>query len=286
MSKSQNFPGTKFPASVVREAVSKVEQRARDLAVDAVARLFPDEPRIDPPQEPIRWSTMSVRRGQSEWGFNSLADFMSEFGSDLEKDGANLAGWSSNVGVDVQFSLLESPSGTRVTVGATSRPLVQELIQPFEEWADRHPQIAPKAPPIRPRLFIGHGGASSDWLVLQHALQNQHHYDVEAFETGARTGHTVRDVLEGALARASMALIIHSAADQASDDTSRARQNVVHEAGLFQGRLGFSRALILVEDGVQLYSNLDGIQHIKYTAGQIGATVGEILAVIRREFPD
>jgi len=64
----------------------------------------------------------------------------------------------------------------------------------------------------------------------------------------------------------------------------RARQNVVHETGLFQGKLGFSRAIVVVEEGVEVFSNLQGIDQIRYSKGNIKETFGAVLATLRREF--
>jgi predicted nucleotide-binding protein len=64
----------------------------------------------------------------------------------------------------------------------------------------------------------------------------------------------------------------------------RPRQNVVHEAGLFQGRLGFSRAIVLIEEGIEDFSNLQGVHQIPYTKGNIKETFGDVLATLRREF--
>jgi predicted nucleotide-binding protein len=58
----------------------------------------------------------------------------------------------------------------------------------------------------------------------------------------------------------------------------------VHEAGLFQGRLGFKRALMLVEKDLDLFSNVDGTQYLEYSKGNIKETFGEVLATLKREF--
>ena len=63
-----------------------------------------------------------------------------------------------------------------------------------------------------------------------------------------------------------------------------ARPNVIHELGLFQGKLGFQRAIILLEDGVQEFSNILGVNQLRFTRGTISGTFGDILATIRREF--
>lgn len=49
------------------------------------------------------------------------------------------------------------------------------------------------------------------------------------------------------LDESSFALLVMTGEDKTKAGKFRARQNVVHEAGLFQGQLGFSRAIILRE---------------------------------------
>jgi predicted nucleotide-binding protein len=85
---------------------------------------------------------------------------------------------------------------------------------------------------------------------------------------------------------ASFALLVHSAEDEQADGGLRARENVVHETGLFQGRLGFQRAIILREEGCEDFSNIAGIQEIRFHTRNIKETFGEVVATIRREFPD
>ena len=69
-----------------------------------------------------------------------------------------------------------------------------------------------------------------------------------------------------------------------ADGTMRARQNVIHETGLFQGRLGFSRAIVMLEEGAEEFSNVQGVQQIRFAKGNIKETFGEVLATLRREF--
>ena len=49
--------------------------------------------------------------------------------------------------------------------------------------------------------------------------------------------------------------------DETKDGKLLARQNVVHEASLFQGgKLGFTRAIILLEEVTEEFSNLAGLK--------------------------
>jgi len=50
--------------------------------------------------------------------------------------------------------------------------------------------------------------------------------------------------------------------DVTSDGRFNARLNVIHEAGLFQGRIGFDKAIILLENGCDEFSNLQGLGQI------------------------
>lgn len=60
-----------------------------------------------------------------------------------------------------------------------------------------------------------------------------------------------------------------TAEDETIDGKTRARQNVIHEAGLFQGRLGFNKVIILKQDGIEEFSNIAGLQYIPFTKDNI-----------------
>ncbi len=59
--------------------------------------------------------------------------------------------------------------------------------------------------------------------------------------------------------------------------------NVVHEAGLFQGRLGFSRAIILLEEGCEEFSNIHGLGQIRFPKGNIKAVFEDVRQLLERE---
>lgn len=153
---------------------------------------------------------------------------------------------------------------------------VARCMMPPDESVDRS---------ARPTVFIGHG-RSHVWRDLKDHLQDQHDIKVEAYEIGARAGHTIRDILEDMLNKSSIAFLVMTGEDIQEDGSIRARQNVVHEVGLFQGRLGFSRAIVLLETGTDEFSNLHGVQQIRFRNGSVRETFGDVLATIRREFGD
>lgn len=133
------------------------------------------------------------------------------------------------------------------------------------------------------KIFIGHG-RNKQWRDLKDHLHEQHEFEVIAYETGARAGFTITEILEEMSSRASFALLVLTAEDNGIDGTIRARENVIHEVGLFQGKLGFKRGIIVLEDGCNEFTNISGVQQIRFTKGSIKETYGDILATIYREF--
>ena len=68
----------------------------------------------------------------------------------------------------------------------------------------------------------------------------------------ARGGLSIKEVLETLLNESSFACLILTGEDIDKDDLLHARENVIHDAGLFQGRLGFSKLFVLVSKSFQI----------------------------------
>jgi len=178
------------------------------------------------------------------------------------------------------------PNSVLVEVEAPSRTRIHKVFDVFERNLDSsrlpeppQPPEEPKSPPV---VFIGHG-RSPAWRDLKDHLHDKHGFEVEAYEIGARAGHAIRDILQDMLRRSSFAVLVMTGDDEIAEGALRARQNVVHEAGLFQGRLGFNRAIVLLEEGTEAFSNIQGIERIPFARGNIKETFGEVLATLRRE---
>ena len=85
------------------------------------------------------------------------------------------------------------------------------------------------------------------------------------------------------LYHAGFALLVMTAEDEHADQRIHARENVIHEVGLFQGRLGFNKAIILLEEGCEPFSNIHGLTQIRFPRGQIMSISEEIRRVLERE---
>lgn len=131
-------------------------------------------------------------------------------------------------------------------------------------------------------VFIGHG-RSLLWRELKDFVSERLQLPWDEFNRVPVAGVTNIARLSEMLDSAGIAFLVLTAEDEAADGTERARQNVVHEAGLFQGRLGFTRAILLLEEGCDEFSNIQGLGQIRFPRGQIGAAFEEVRQVLERE---
>jgi predicted nucleotide-binding protein len=131
-------------------------------------------------------------------------------------------------------------------------------------------------------IFIGHGGSPA-WRDLKDFLQDRLELQWEEFNREPTAGHTTKERLEAMLDNACFAFLVMTAEDERADGTKQARANVIHEVGLFQGRLGFERAIILLEEGCNEFSNIVGLTQIRFPKGNIMAKSEEVRRVLERE---
>ena len=261
--KSKEYADSLFSAEALKNALSVFE------SLDGVR---------------VSSKTRELKRGQEGWEFDTDEEFFAEYMRGF--DGASLM-----LHCDGEYSFrvtsYEFMSSTSVSIKAQTRAEVEQVFWEFDRVAESsrvaHPEKGEARP--SPSIFIGHG-RSAAWRDLKDHLVEQQGYWVQAYETGARSGHTIRDILGDLLNSTSFAILVLTGEDELSSGDIRARQNVVHELGLFQGRLGFPRAIAVVEEGIDLFSNMDGVQQIRFSKGEIRQVFGDVLATLRREFGD
>lgn len=85
------------------------------------------------------------------------------------------------------------------------------------------------------------------------------------------------------LAESCFAFLVMTGDDTHRDGTAHARENVVHEIGLCQGKLGRKRAIVLLEEGCTEFSNIAGLLQLRFTRGQLLAISEDIRRVLERE---
>ncbi len=264
MKKNKHYKLTKFSTDVIKKSLEKL----RGLAGDQEIEFF----------------HMSAKLNGEEWSHDNFEEFLSDY-----RNSDEALFWVQTKNYSHQISINFIYKETSVTVKSPDRSGIQALFEVFEENLVNSKIIEEKKDEDEKQkgrgitIFIGHG-REGQWRELKDHLQDQHGMQIEAYETGSRAGHTIRDILRSMIERSSFAILVLSAEDEQIDGTYNPRLNVVHETGLFQGKLGFDRAIVLLEEGANNFTNLDGIQQIRFSKGRIKETFGDVLATIKREF--
>ena len=222
------------------------------------------------------WRNVTLASGES-WRLDTDDEFLAEYRSQSVASADYR--WRGFI-VDYHARWLYSPN---TDVGATlpERAQVEEVFAVFEAGAEGGRIAAPRPDPV---VFIGHGH-SEDWIRLRDFLRERAGFRVRAFESRPTAGRAAFEVLVEAAHESSVAILVHTAEDETASGSMRARQNVLHETGFFQAHFGFERAVIVREHGTEEFSNVAGIQEIRYPGGHVSEVFGEVVAVLEREFP-
>lgn len=131
------------------------------------------------------------------------------------------------------------------------------------------------------KIFIGHG-RNLIWHKLKDFIQNRLKLTADEFNEESVAGKNQQDRLSRMLDDACFAFLIMTGEDQHNDGTFHARENVIHEIGLFQGRLGFDKAIVLREVSCKEFSNIAGLNQIHVPHGNIEAKFEDIRKVLER----
>jgi len=250
-------------------------RRFRNVSFDSKTFLKAHEVVNSLASSKINYGALSVQTAKDEeWRYNSFEEF-------LAAADQGVATFELRADKDLRLYFNSLGPFSMLSVSAPSREQIERITSVFEADAERC-RVPEYEEQTEPKVFIGHGG-SPQWKELKDHLHEKHGYAVEAYEIGSRAGHTIRDILEKMLKESSFALLVMTGEDETKDGRLLPRLNVVHEAGLFQGKLGFTRAIVILEKGTEEFSNIAGIQQIRFSKGKIRESFGDVLAVLDRE---
>ena len=261
MEKRKDYQLVKFPPEVIKEAHS-------------VFRSCIDE------KDESQFSSWYINYGNESWELSNSEEFFSEYRKKVNSAMLSYRISNHSFGFDYRSG------NTRATVSLLSRQDIEKVFEVLEANYDKYrlsKEESRKALAERVKVFIGHG-RSKQWRDLKDHLQDKHRFEVVAYETGSRAGYSISEILEEMSEEVSIAFLVHTAEDEGKDGICRARENVIHETGLFQGKLGFKRAIVLLEDGCNEFSNISGIQQLRFGKDNIKEIFGEVLSTIYREF--
>lgn len=253
MEKSKIFKDALFDVEIIKEGIEK----------------FADEQKTK--------NSYRLKKENETWEYDDEREFFADYRKDHESSTFR----KSNENINITISYIKN-SDTTISIKASSRGEIEDAFEIFEKnYKNSVVEITKEVK--SPIIFIGHG-RSIQWRDLKDHLGDKHDFKIEAYETGARAGHQIKDILEDMSSKSTFAILVMTAEDKDDNGKFNARPNVIHEIGLFQGKLGFSKAIVLLEDSTEEFSNLQGIQQIRYSKGNIKETFGDVLATIKREF--
>ena len=164
--------------------------------------------------------------------------------------------------------------------GSERQHQVETRLKRLTRAKERLPAALTKT--LSPKVFLGHG-RSLVWHQLKAFLSDRLHLTCDEFNAESVAGRPTTERLQTLLDDAGFAFLVMTAEDTHADSSTHARENVIHEAGLFQGRLGFRRAIILLEEGCAQFSNIHGLSHIGFLKGNLEPIFERVRQVLERE---
>ncbi len=221
--------------------------------------------------------TLSVETQDAGWDYGENID---EFFADYNKIPLE-AQFAPSIEQTWRLRVAWSDGDTNVSVASPSRAEIERISRIFDEARS---QSGVRRVSARPRIFLGHG-RDPQWRDLRDHLQDKQQFEIVAYETGSRTSQHIQESLHRMLEECEFGLHVLTGENVGTDGTSRARDNVIHELRLWQGKWGFHRVAVLLENGTEEFSNIAGVDQVRFTRGNIAAAFGDVVAAINRAFP-
>ncbi|HYX31338.1 MAG TPA: nucleotide-binding protein [Pyrinomonadaceae bacterium] len=134
------------------------------------------------------------------------------------------------------------------------------------------------------RAFISHG-RSPDWREVQDYVEKDLKIDTLELAQEPNKGRTVLQKLNEESDACSFAVVVMTGDDDIGIGAPRARENVMHEIGFFQGKYGLANVCLLHEEGTNIPSNIHGLVYIPFPKGLVSASFGVLGRELRTAFP-
>lgn len=124
-------------------------------------------------------------------------------------------------------------------------------------------------------IFISHG-QSKEWYKVQAHVEKDLHFKTIELAQQPNLGRTVLQKLDEESNKCCIAIIVMTGDDKIDEGEIRARENVLHEIGFFQGKMGFDKLILLHEESVSIPSNIHGLVYISFPKDTVEVTFGAL----------
>ena len=168
---------------------------------------------------------------------------------------------------------------------AQLQSLIRDIDQIFEIRANSELTTLAKPDTVKNRVFITHG-RSNDWREVQSYIEKDVKLQTLELAQEPSQGMTIIEKLLTGANRCDSAVIVMSGDDIDSTGQARARENVMHEIGFFQGKYGRAQVILLHEDGVSVPTNLSGVVYVPFPKGTISAGFHVLMRELRALYPE
>ena len=158
------------------------------------------------------------------------------------------------------------------------KSLARTIDQMFELRANS--ELAAPEAKVASKIFISHGQAN-DWREVQEYIERDLELKTLELAQEPNCGRTILQKLEEESSKCNYAVIVMTGDDLDGAGNKKARENVMHEIGYFQGKFGLSSVCLLHEEGTSIPSNIQGLVYIPFPKGYISATLGVLMRELK-----
>jgi hypothetical protein len=137
----------------------------------------------------------------------------------------------------------------------------------FSEQETINPTSRPSPPPAGRNVFIIHGHDEMNSLRLQALLRDHFKLNPVVMKKEAGMSRALLTKFEDVASSCSIAFALMTPDDQITNGERQlfqARPNVIFEVGWFVGRLGIPRVCLLLKEGAEVHSDIDGISRVVF----------------------
>ena len=184
--------------------------------------------------------------------------------------------------------LVRVPALPKTRTGASTIFYFNSDLSVFSETAkiiaDAQEDIIGSSQPIREdKIFITHG-RNLVWRELQSYVEKDLGIPTIELSQQAYGGRSTLQKLKEESDTCRYAIVLMTGDDEMADGTSRARENVIHEIGYFQGKYGTDAVCIVYETGTSIPSNIDGLGRVQFPKDNVKAGFSDLHREIRNFF--
>ncbi len=264
MEKTKEYNNIRFTSTIIEKTHKKFLEIVKKYLKSPI-KLHVEIPQI-----------LQISIKDERWDFDHFEEFLSMVDESTEY-------WLEHMTDSCRFTVQNtsysaSSCKCEVSVSFSDRFNIETVFNIFEKDKEKC-RITTDNVVTKNKIFIGHG-KDKQWRDLKDHLIEKHGFDVVCYELTETPGITIKDTLEHMLNLCNFAILAFTGEDFDVKGLPHARENVIHELGLFQGRLGFENAIVLLEENVREFSNIIRSNQIHFNKGNIKETFGDIVSIL------